>query len=358
MYDVPVVAKFKAPLYVAWEITHRCNANCIHCYSNSSIHVNSDSDLSTKESIAVIDQLADAGVLVLAFSGGEPLLRPDWRELVGHAIARGLSVNIGTNGSSITEQIADEIKRIGIKSVTVSIDSHKANVHDYFRQLSGLHEKALKAIKLLLDRNVRVVVGFTPTRLNWQDGKGVIELAYNIGANAVNLSEYVPAGRGGTDLALKPEELHKVLLDWIEYREEYKGKMEIMWHDCRVGLLVSEGEKRNYVGCGAGRLVARICPDGTVTPCVFLSTPIGSFRKETFQNMWLKSPLLRHFRERGKQFDGNCKDCEHLHSCGGCRAVAYAYSGGNPLAGDPHCWIKLTQPNNVTDLAEGESLPI
>ena len=358
MYDIPVVAKFKAPLYVAWEITHRCNANCMHCYSNSSSHANCDFDLSTKEGIEVIDQLADAGVLVLAFSGGEPLLRLDWHELVDHAINKGLNVNIGTNGSSVTKKIADEIKRIGIKSVTVSIDSHKADVHDNFRQLDGLHEKALNAIKLFVERRVRVVVGFTPTRLNWEDGKEVIELAHTIEADAVNLSEYVPAGRGGLALALRPEELHKVLIDWINFREEYKGKMEIMWHDCRVGLLVPEGEKRNYVGCGAGRLVARICPDGTVTPCVFLSTSIGSFRKETFQDMWLKSTLLRQFREREKRFDGNCKDCEHLQSCGGCRAVAYAYSGGNPLAGDPHCWIKLAQPNNVENLLEGESLPI
>src|SRR3989339_1842052 len=119
MYDIPVVAKFKAPLYVAWEITHRCNANCMHCYSNSSSHANCDFDLSTKEGIEVIDQLADAGVLVLAFSGGEPLLRLDWHELVDHAINKGLNVNIGTNGSSVTKKIADEIKRIGIKSVTV-----------------------------------------------------------------------------------------------------------------------------------------------------------------------------------------------------------------------------------------------
>src|SRR5829696_4701174 len=97
----PAVTAFKAPLYAAWEITHRCNARCLHCYSDSGPDAGCQEELSTAEALQVIDQLADAGLLVLAFSGGEPMMRPDWRELVRHAVRRGLSVNIGTNGSAV-----------------------------------------------------------------------------------------------------------------------------------------------------------------------------------------------------------------------------------------------------------------
>lgn len=352
------VTAFKAPLYIAWEITHRCNAKCLHCYSNSSPEATRCQDLSTEEAISVIDQLADAGLLVLAFSGGEPMLRHDWRELVGHAVGRGLSVNIGTNGSCVTERVADDLKSLGVKSVTVSLDSHKREVHDYFRQFDGLYELALKAIRRLAERKIRVVVGFTPTRINWMDGRGVIELAHSLKADAVNLSEYVPAGRGTCELALTPEELREVLLEWIQLRKSYTTRLELMWHDCRVGMLVPEDEKRNYVGCGAGRLVGRICPDGTVTPCVFLPTPIGSFRQQTFQEMWSNSHLLWQFRERMGQVSGNCGSCEYLQTCGGCRAVAYAYSGGDPLAGDPHCWVNQMVNKEMGALLGGESLPI
>src|SRR6185312_12607839 len=124
-------------------------------------------------------------------------------------------------------------------------------------------------------------------------------------------------------LALPPEDLHSMLAEWIRLREEYRERMSIIWHDCRVGFLVSEEEKRKYVGCGAGRLVGRILPDGTVTPCVFLPIPIGSFRTSSFREMWNDSPLLRVFRQRKGHFSGNCGDCEHIHICGGCRAVAY-----------------------------------
>jgi AdoMet-dependent heme synthase len=242
--------------------------------------------------------------------------------------------------------------------VTISLDSHLPQTHDHFRQHKGLYLRAVHAIQLLVAHGVRVVVGFTPTRLNWQHGPEVVRLAWEMGADAVNLSEYVPAGRGGLDLALPPHELHQVLRDWIALREEYSGRIQVIWHDCRVGMLVADSEKRKYVGCGAGRLVARIYPDGRITPCVFLPTPIGSVRDTDFKALWDGSDLLLRFRKRNGNIGGNCGSCEHLETCGGCRAVAFAYSGGNALAGDPHCRIKESNNLPIELLPDGEALPI
>jgi radical SAM protein with 4Fe4S-binding SPASM domain len=269
-----------------------------------------------------------------------------------------VNVNVGSNGSCITARNADTLRALGVKSVTISIDSHLSEVHDQFRRLKGLHAKALAAVRQLVARNIRVVVGYTPTKLNWKHGRSVIDLAYDLGANAVNLSEYVPAGRGSIELALSPTELRQTLEEWIDAREQYKGRMEVMWHDCRVALLVAEEEKRKYVGCGAGRLVARILPDGTVTPCVFLPTSIGSLAATPFKTMWQNAQLLHQFRARAGNVSGNCGGCQFLETCGGCRAVAYAYSGGDPLAGDPHCWIRQHTPEISALFAAGEALPV
>lgn len=349
---------FRAPLYVAWEITHLCNAKCVHCYSDSGPYADRSQELSTNEALGVIDQLAEAGVLILAFSGGEPLLRKDWGTLAEHALRRGLGVNIGSNGSCVTPTVADAIKELGLHSVTISIDSHDPAVHDRFRGLDGLFEKAVSAVRLLAARGVRVVMGFTPTKLNWRDGAHVVRLAADLGAAAVNLSEYVPAGRGAIGLALSPDELRQVLEEWIGLRETYRDVLQVVWHDCRVGMLVADEDRRSYVGCGAGRLVARITPDGTLTPCVFLPNSLGTFREQTFRDMWSNSSLLRQYRERAGHYSGNCGECEHLATCGGCRAVACAYSGGDSLAGDPHCWVKLIGPADLRSLPAGESLPV
>ena len=68
------LTQFTAPLYVAWEITHHCNARCLHCYSASGPDCDASGELPLSSALEVIDQLAEAGVLVLAFSGGEPVV--------------------------------------------------------------------------------------------------------------------------------------------------------------------------------------------------------------------------------------------------------------------------------------------
>jgi radical SAM protein with 4Fe4S-binding SPASM domain len=353
-----LITQFTAPLYVAWEITHRCNANCLHCYSSSGPDADQSTELPLEQALQVIDKLADAGVLILALSGGEPLMHRHWAELIQYAVSRGLIVNVGSNGASITRENARRLRELGVKSVTISLDSHDAEVHDRFRQCEGVFEKAVTAIQRLVNEGVRVVVGFTPTKLNWRDGTKVIDLASRLGADAVNLSEYVPAGRGDTSLALSPDELHEVLSRWINARESRKGEIEIIWHDCRVGLLVPDDEKRSYVGCGAGRLVARIMPDGTVTPCVFLPVPVGNLTTEELPAIWEHSALMQKLRDRQGHVTGNCGACEHLSTCGGCRAVAFAYSHGDPLAGDPHCWLRSMDSHVMTGLIRGEGLPL
>lgn len=337
---------FNAPLYVAWELTLECNANCLQCYSNAGSKA--PNELNTKEALSIIDKITDAGVLVLAFSGGEPLLRSDWEVLLNHAVQQGLTVNVGTNGSTITPTVAGKLKKLGIRSVTVSLDGGNYITHEKMRRLPGLFNKTTNAIKMLSDYGVRVVVGFTPTRLNYKEGRSVIELSIKLGAQAVNFSEYVPAGRGQKNLSLKPEKLEEVLYEWISMRKEFSNSISIIWHDCRVALLVHPEQQKQYVGCGAGRLVARIMVDGSVTPCVFLPHIIGNLRTETFESIWLRSTLIEDLRER-KKFQGNCSTCEHLSICGGCRSVANAFHG-TLLGGDPYCWIKREDGPLVTAL--------
>lgn len=330
--------EFKAPLYIAWEVTLRCNARCLHCYSESGPGVHHPLELTTEEAFRVIDQLAEAGLLSLGFSGGEPLLRRDIFQLIERAVHGDLAVSIGTNGALIDDQLVRRLKNSGVRSMTVSLDGVTAEMHEHFRQLPGLFRRTLRAIELLVKHGLRVVISFTPTRLNHHHGPDVVRLAYELGAAAVNMSEYVPAGRGTLDLCLSPETLRDVVTQWIDMRREYAGRMQIIWHDCRVALLVPPEERDRYSGCGAGRLTARIRVDGILTPCVFLSTPAGNLRTTPFREIWENSPLLKRIRDRNEIQNGNCGRCEYKHICGGCRAVSMACHD-DPFHGDPFCWV-------------------
>lgn len=330
--------RFDAPLYIAWEVTLLCNARCVHCYSGSGPGVRHSGQLSTDEGLRMIDDLADAGLLVLAFSGGEPLLRRDIFQLIGRAAERGLVVNVATNGAIVRSRVARRIKEAGVRSVTVSLDGAKAETHDRIRQFPGLFERTVRAVDTLVEHGLRVVVSFTPTQLNYREGPAVVALAHRLGAQAVNMSEYVPAGRGTTDLALPPAVLRDVLGEWIAMRREYAGWMRIIWHDCRAATLVPIEERDLYSGCGAGKLTARIRVDGTLTPCVFLSNPVGNLRTTPFREIWSRAPLLHKIRNREIAPDSNCGACALKDVCGGCRAVSMAHYG-DPLGGDPSCWI-------------------
>lgn len=133
----PRIENTGAPLYIAWEVSLRCNARCIHCYSSSGPGVRHPLELNTTEALSVIDQLADAGLLILAFSGGEPLLRRDIFELINHAVERGLIVNVATNGAIITDALAIRLREAGVRSITVSLDGAAASTHNTFRQFLG-----------------------------------------------------------------------------------------------------------------------------------------------------------------------------------------------------------------------------
>lgn len=345
--DVPLVTAassagrrplFQAPLYLAWETTLKCNARCVHCYSASGPEVTSPDELSTEEARRIIDDLADSGLLILAFSGGEPFLRPDLLQLVEHAAKRGLVVNVATNGATITPARAKQLREAGVSSMTVSLDAANPVAHDAFRARRGLFDRAIRAIRLLVDEGLRVVVSFTPTAVNHTEGPAVVELAFELGAAGVNMSEYVPAGRGARDLALSPDQLRDVVHQWIAMRAEYAGRMQIIWHDCRVALLVPPAEQDRYMGCGAGKLIARLTVDGTLTPCVFLSTPAGNLRTQSFRDVWDNSPVLHTIRDRDQLHGGNCGTCPVKQICGGCRAVSMAYHD-DLMHGDAHCWL-------------------
>jgi len=329
--------EFKAPLYIAWEVTLSCNARCLHCYSSSGPGVRHPGELTTEQALSIIDQLADAGLLILAFSGGEPLVRRDIFQLIERAASRELVVNVATNGAIINDRIARRLLDSGVRSITVSLDGANAETHERMRQVPGLYRRTIRAIETLVRHDHRVVVSFTPTMLNYEQGPEVVRLAYELGASAVNMSEYVPAGRGTHDLSLPPETLRDVVGQWIEMRREYAGRMQIIWHDCRVALLVPPEEQDRYSGCGAGKLTARLCADGILTPCVFLPNPAGDLKTTPFMEVWENSPLLHAIRNRDLH-GGNCSDCRYKSICGGCRAVSMSYTG-DPLMGDRSCWI-------------------
>ena len=351
-----------APFLIVWDFTHKCNLNCKHCYSNSGA-VNEE-ELTTKEALAVVDQLADAGVTALAFSGGEPLSRRDLFEVARHAADRELYVSVATNGTLLTKENVKKLKQAGVNYLDISIDGASAKTHDEFRGVQGAFDKAVAGLKNCVEADLCVCIATTATKNNLEEMPAIIDLAEDIGAERFTYFNFIPAGRGKAhyDQDLSPEEREK-LMRYLLARMSKGCKTTILTTApqlARVGIQCQGSGGTGEVtmsmahmqtvkvtkkavpladfigGCGAGRLYCSLSPQGDVHPCVFLPVNVGNLKTEKFQDIWLNSTLFKALRNRGN-LKGACGTCAYKYICGGCRARSAAYHNGDMLNSDPGC---------------------
>jgi radical SAM protein with 4Fe4S-binding SPASM domain len=349
-----------APFLVVWDFTHKCNLNCKHCYSNSGATL--DQELTTKEALEVVDQLADAGVTALAFSGGEPLTRKDFFEVARYAADRGLYISLATNGTLLTKENVQKLKQAKINYVEISIDGATAQTHDAFRGVPGAFEKALAGLKTCVKADLCACIATTATKSNIAEMPQILDLAEKVGVARFTYFNFIPTGRGKTlyEQDLEPEEREKLMLLLLDKMAKHY-KVTILTTApqlARVALQCQGTEKEiamsmahmqtikvsrkavplaDFIGgCGAGRLYCSLSPQGDVHPCVFLPINVGNLKTEKFENIWLNSKLFNTLRNRSN-IKGACGKCNFKYVCGGCRARASAYNDGDFLASDPGC---------------------
>jgi radical SAM protein with 4Fe4S-binding SPASM domain len=339
-----------APFLVVWDFTHNCNLKCKHCYSDSGS--TPEKELNTKEALDVVDQLVDAGVIALAFSGGEPLSRKDFFEVAKYAAGRGLYVSVATNGTLLTKENVQKLKQTKVNYVEVSIDGATAETHDEFRGVSGAFDKAVTGLRNCVEADLCACIATTATKSNVKEMPAILDLAEEIGAERFTYFNFIPAGRGKGhyDQDLEPEERER-LMRYLLFRMSKGCKTTILTTAPQLArvALQCQGPKgtadvtmsmahmqtikvskkavplADFIGgCGAGRLYCSLSPQGDVHPCVFLPINVGNLKVEKFSAIWLNNKLFNDLRDRSK-LKGTCGKCSYKFICGGCRARANAY---------------------------------
>ena len=360
-----------APRLVTWELTRRCHgAYCPHCYTNSSSLV-SMKEMSKNEAVVVVDKLARAGVLGIAFTGGEALERPDFFEIAGYVRDKGMAFYLATNGALLSEENVQRLKALGTAIVHVSLDSPVPEVHDSFRGSSGLFQRALEGIRRCTQADIQVCIAATATRKTFTTLPGLVELGDQIGADWLLVYDFIPTGRGRAHLDLGPNERKALFEDLYERAKkagyirvsafsptwgvfgQIKGRgllahhyLEPLWASQAPGLVCSSS------GCMAGRHYLALEPDGALKPCTFLPIKLGNVLETDLDMLWSSHPILEGLRD-AKHTQGECASCQHSNTCGGCRARAYALSG-NVLGSDSGCFIQADECNEITHLRAAE----
>jgi mycofactocin radical SAM maturase len=322
----------EAPVCITWELTYGCNLACIHCLSSSGRR--DPAELSTAEAKAFLDELAALSVFYVNVGGGEPTLRPDFDELVEHAVSRRIGIKFSTNGTTMTEARARRLASMDYVDVQVSIDGATAETNDRVRGI-GSYAAARTAMENLAAAGfagfkISVVV----TRHNVSELDGLDQLAGSYGAQ-LRLTRLRPSGRGVDTW----DELHPTAVQQRELYSWLLDRPHVLTGDSFFHLSALGAPLPGLNLCGAGRVVCLVDPVGDVYACPFVLHPefkAGSVRGSGgFTGVWRTSELFTGLRE--PETEGACSACGSFDAChGGCMAAKFFT--GLPLSGpDPEC---------------------
>jgi MoaA/NifB/PqqE/SkfB family radical SAM enzyme len=192
------VDEYRAPLFLAWQLTNRCAARCLACCEDSGPDKAWRDELERGEALALARRIVESGIPYVAFGGGEPLGVPFCWELFELLSAGGVALKIETDGSRIDDAAADRLASLGVQCIQVSVDGARAATHDRVRPGSSF-DSALAAIRRLAARGLAPQMVFVPTRWNLQEIAETYDLAVDLGCGAFVTGPLMRIGRAAAD---------------------------------------------------------------------------------------------------------------------------------------------------------------
>jgi len=341
---------------VAWEVTRSCNLACVHCRAAAQDRPY-ENELSTRECLEFLDEIATFASPIIILTGGEPLLRPDIFEIAAYGNQKGFRMTMAVNGTLLTPEIAGKMLDAGIQRISISIDGASASSHDEFRKVKGAFDGALRGISHARQAGLDFQINTTITHQNLHELKAVQELAVSLGAVAHHIFLLVPMGRG-RDIAEQSisAEQYEQALNWFYEQNEHvplQLKATCAPHYYRIlrQRARAEGKEVDFHtfgldamtrGCLGGVGFAFVSHIGQVQPCGYLELDCGNIREKSFKDIWKESTIFEDLRNF-KKYEGKCGRCQYIRVCGGCRARAYEATG-NYLAEEPLCQFSPVLP--------------
>jgi len=305
--------QLSVPLSVQLDLTYRCNERCVHCYLDHDDH----GEMTTAEIKHLLGDMADAGVFILTFSGGEIFLRKDFFELLECARELTFCVKLKTNAVLIREREAARLRDLGVESIQVSIYSHRPEVHDAVTKIPGSLRRSLDAIRFLKSHGLKLVIANVLMTENMHDYHGVRALADELGVDCTldpTVTPMMNGDRSVLKLNAGEDALRRLFRD-----ERFVGNAQEF---CALPSPPDENSLQS-VPCSAGHTACYVSPYGDVYPCVQFPLPCGNVRRQKFVDIWRNSEQLREVRSiRLKDMPG-CSKCVHGSTCPRCPGLAF-----------------------------------
>ena len=330
-----------------FELTHRCNLRCVHCYIDQGITTD---EVSIDQWKTAIDILVEGGLCVLTLTGGEPLLRKGLIEIVDHAFRKGCQTRIYSNATLFDSySMVKEFKDSGLCYLETSIYGALPETHDKITGIPGSFGKTVRAVEWAVDLGIPVTAKASWLKSNWHEYFKILKFIKALGVYFRGSPNVMPRLGGDTqniDFRMSFNEL----IRFFEMENSVIGEL----HGTKpVFNKKSTPLNLDKPPCGIARNTILVMTDGTLCPCNHLRIPVGNIFKDDFQDLWANSPELKKFREIKRHDFVNCDGCEYRVNCFFCMGDAWVENGDIFQPSKETCLLARAR-----SIAEKKGLPV
>ena len=331
----------RLPVQGTLETSFRCNLACVHCYVNEPAGDRAvrERELGLEELKRVVDQAAEAGCLHLLLTGGEALLRPDFPELYVYAIRKGLRVTLFTNGTLVSEAIAELLDEYRPHSVEISLYGSSRETYERVTRVPGSYDRCLAGIERLRCRGVPLVLKTMAMSWNEHEVEAMRRFAEERGLRFKHdslLNARVDCGANrNAELQLGAERA-------VALQLQRPGALQALRRQCDQVLQAGPPPaSRAVYTCGAGRNTFTVDPYGRLQMCQLSRRSFHDLRRGSFEEGW--QGLFPRLRARTWQSQGVCRSCTLLPLCGNCPGAAELEHGDVEAVVERFCEITHLQ---------------
>ena len=309
----------RAPLSVSIEVTRRCPLDCLHCYNNLAMADQEarSRELNKEEHFRLLDDLADLGCLWLLYTGGEIFARKDFLEIYAYAKQKGFLITLFTNGTLITERVADYLQQSPPFAIEITLYGRTKETYEALTGIEGSYERCLRGVVLLRDRGLPLKLKTVPTTVNKHEVvamKDFAEQELHLDFKFDSLiNPRIDCSQSPLAVRLSPEEVVLLDLHWPKIAAEHR---EAAQRDLKLS---SESVQSDTVySCGGGIDSFALDPYGHMSICVLSHQDTYDIRSGSVKEGW--ELFLRKVRARERRRISKCVKCRIRSLCSMCPA--------------------------------------
>jgi radical SAM protein with 4Fe4S-binding SPASM domain len=302
-----------------------------------------------EEALALCDQFPALAVREVDFTGGEPLLRPDWWRIAAYLAEKNITTRIVTNGLTLRPNVVAQMRDVGVETVGISLDGLEAT-HEYIRGHRGLFRRVLAGIEQAVEAGIKVGVITAVNALNLSELPALLSILQSVGVNHWQLQPNLPQGRSH-----EAPDLHLSELDYVQLGVFFRHATSNMQEN---GLKIVPADSLGYFtelditdppwqGCSAGLYGVGITSDGKVKGCLSLPDEVveGDLRQNDLWDIWFHDDAFAYTRQfSADKLGPACQGCDMAEQCkGGCSSMSYGCT--RSFHNDPYCFYGIQRRN-------------